>query len=48
MHVYGKNVAKELLQNPKTIKKAYIYENFNDEEILDKIKRENISYKFLD
>ena len=48
MHVYGKNVAKELLQNPKTIKKAYIYENFNDEEILDKIKREKISYKFLD
>lgn len=48
MHVYGKNIAKELLQNPKTIKKAYIYENFNDEEILDKIKRENISYKFLD
>ena len=48
MHVYGKNVAKELLQNPKTIKKVYIYENFNDEEILDKIKRENISYKFLD
>lgn len=48
MHVYGKNVAKELLQNPKTIKKAYIYENFNDEEILNKIKQANIPCKFLD
>ena len=48
MHVYGKNVAKELLQNPKTIKKAYIYENFNDEEILNKIKQANITCKFLD
>ena len=33
MHVYGKNVIKEILQNPKIIKKAYIYENFSDEEI---------------
>lgn len=48
MHVYGKNVAKELLQNPKTIKKAYIYENFNDEEILNEIKQANITCKFLD
>ena len=48
MHVYGKNVAKEILQNPKTIKKAYIYENFNDEEILNTLKKENISCKFLD
>ena len=48
MRVYGKNVAKELLQNPKTIKKAYIYENFNDEEILNKIKQANIPCKFLD
>ena len=48
MHVYGKNVAKEILQNPKTIKKAYIYENFNDEEILNTLKKENIYCKFLD
>ena len=48
MRVYGKNVAKEILQNPKTIKKAYIYENFNDEEILNTLKKENISCKFLD
>ena len=48
MHVYGKNVAKEILEKPKEIKKAYIYEKFNDEEILDKLKKTNISCKFLD
>ena len=48
MHVYGKNVIKEILQNPKIIKKAYIYENFSDEEILNKIKKENIPCKYLD
>ena len=26
MHVFGKNVTKEILNNPKSIKKAYIYE----------------------
>ena len=48
MRVYGKNVAKEILQNKKTIKKAYIYEKFNDNEILNKLKENNISCKFLD
>ena len=48
MRVYGKNVAKEILQNKKTIKKAYIYEKFNDNEILNKLKENNIPCKFLD
>lgn len=48
MRVYGKNVAKEILQKPKTIKKAYIYDNFKDEEILNQLKKENIPCKFLD
>ena len=48
MHVYGKNVVKEILQKPKTINKAYIYENFNDNEILSKLKKYNIPCKFLD
>lgn len=48
MHVYGKNVIKEILQKPKTIKKAYIYENFNDREILNKLKQANIPCKYLD
>ena len=48
MRVYGKNVAKEILQKPKTIKKAYIYENFNDNEILEQVKKAGIPCKFLD
>ena len=48
MRVYGKNVAKEILQKPKTIKKAYIYENFNDNEILEQLKKAGIPCKFLD
>lgn len=48
MRVYGKNVAKEILQKPKTIKKAYIYENFNDNEILEQLKKAGIRCKFLD
>ena len=48
MRVYGKNVAKESLQKTKTIKKAYIYENFNDNEILEQLKKAGIPCKFLD
>lgn len=48
MRVYGKNVAKEILQKPNTIKKAYIYENFNDNEILDQLRKLSIPCKFLD
>ncbi len=48
MRVYGKNVAKEILQKPKTIKKAYIYENFNDNEILEQLKKAGIPCQFLD
>ncbi len=48
MRVYGKNVVKELLQKPKSIKKAYIYENFNDIKLLNEIKKLNIPIKYLD
>ena len=48
MRVYGKNVDKEILKNKKKIKKAYIYEKFNDNEILNKLKENNIPCKLLD
>lgn len=48
MRVYGKNVAKEIIQKPKTIKKAYIYNNFKDNEILNQLNKLNIPCKFLD
>ena len=48
MHVYGKNVAKEVLQKKTPIKKAYIYENFKDEDILNELKKVSIPCKFMD
>ena len=48
MHVYGKNVVKEILQKPTLINKAYIYDKFSDEEILDNLKKLNIPCQFLD
>lgn len=45
MRVYGKNVAIEFL-NKNKVKKAYLYEKFNDKEILDKLN--NIPCKYLD
>lgn len=38
MYVYGKNVAKELLQKKTKIKKAYISEKFDDHFILNNLK----------
>lgn len=34
MLVYGKNVAKEFLKNPKNVKKVILQDNFEDKEIL--------------
>ncbi len=48
MYVYGKNVAKEVLQKKTPIKKAYIYENFKDEDILNELKKVSIPCKFMD
>lgn len=42
MRVYGKNVVKEYLKEKQKIKKAYVYENFNDKEILENL--DNITY----
>ena len=48
MYVYEKNVAKEVLQKKTPIKKAYIYENFKDEDILNELKKVSIPCKFMD
>lgn len=45
MRVYGKNVAKEVLENEK-IKRVYLANNFNDKEIIDKLK--DIPIKHVD
>ena len=47
MRVYGKNVAKELLNSDYKIKRIYMQEGFNNEEILRLInkKKLNVIYK---
>ena len=47
MRVYGKNVAKEVIEK-ENIKKAYISKNFNDREIIDKLRENKIQIKFTD
>lgn len=42
MYVFGKNVAHEMLDSTKKINKIYIADNFNDIEIINKIKKRNI------
>ncbi len=42
MYIYGKNVAKEALLKNKKIKCAYVYENFNDKQLLSELANKNI------
>jgi len=42
MLVYGKNVALEYLESDKKIDKAFIQNNFNDFDVINKLKRRNI------
>ncbi|MDD2435065.1 MAG: 23S rRNA (guanosine(2251)-2'-O)-methyltransferase RlmB [Bacilli bacterium] len=44
MYIYGKNVVKEYIKSNKEITKAYVYKQFNDEEILRGLKKELINY----
>lgn len=47
MYVYGKNVVKELINNKQKINKAFVYENFNDKEILDYLSKTNVNVTYL-
>lgn len=47
MLVFGKNVALEYLNNNKKIICAYVQNNFDEYEILNKIKNKNINLKVL-
>ena len=47
MQVYGKNVALEYLENNKKIKRIFLSDNFNDNEIKDLINRKHINIKYL-
>lgn len=47
MYIYGKNVALEYLNGNKKIKKAFVQNNFNDYEIINKLNRKNINVQTL-
>lgn len=48
MLVYGRNVAKEMLQKQKKIKKILLQQDFRDKEILSMIEKSKIPVKYLD
>ena len=47
MLVFGKNVALEYLESEKKIHKAFIQNNFNDYDLINKLKRRNIKVQIL-
>ena len=44
MLVYGRNVAKELLENNSKINKIYIQDGFNDQNIITMLENSKIEY----
>lgn len=42
MYIFGKNVAEEALRDNKQINKVYISDKFNDNKILDELRKKNI------
>ena len=47
MYIYGKNVAKETLENNKKVLKVYICKEFNDQNILSLIQKKKIGIGYL-
>lgn len=47
MRVYGRNVAKELINNNKKIKKAYLLENLKSSDIDINLKKMNVDITYL-
>ena len=48
MFVSGKNVVIETLKNNQPIKKAIIYKNFQDKNIISALQKKNIPIKFVE
>ena len=46
MLVYGRNVAKEILQKKKKVEKILLQENFDDKEIISLIENGNYKYEY--
>ncbi len=47
MYICGKNVAKEYLNGNNKIEKAFLYNNFNDIEIINLLKMKKIKINYL-
>lgn len=47
MYIYGKNVAKETLENNRKINKALICNDFSDKNIISALEKKNICIKYL-
>ena len=47
MYIYGKNVAKETLENNKKVLKALICKDFNDKNIISMLEKRKISIEYL-
>ena len=47
MYVYGKNVVNEILKNKKKINRAFLYNDFSDNKIIDSLKYNNINIKYM-
>ena len=48
MLVYGRNVAKEVLQKPEKVKKIILMKNFDDKEINSLIEKYDFKIEYLD
>lgn len=48
MYIYGKNVAKEALLEKGKVKKAFVYKNFNDNELLNELNKQHIKINYLE
>ena len=48
MKVFGKNVINELLNEPNKIKKIYLSNGFKDNNLINKIKDNKVSYEVID
>lgn len=48
MLVYGRNVAKEVLQNPEKVKKVTLLEGFKEKDIISLLEKNKIKVQYLD
>lgn len=47
MYVFGKNVVKEILNKKIRVKRALLSNNFNEDEIIERLNKEKINIKYV-